>query len=453
MSLPDLLAQSARSLRVNVALTRAFRRSPMDFLDVLVASGAGKIPLRMGSERVLLVDDATQVWELLTTHARRTGKGRGLVRARLLLGEGLLTSEGDKHLRHRRALQPAFHPQRIADDYLPHFALAAQHTADGWSDGGEIDLVTEMSAMTLDGAGMALFGSDLRGPAPQITGSLTNLLAGFRLAMAPGGPALLRSPLPVGSRVRSAKAELETVVEDLVFGRWADEATPGPVLDLLAAHPEFTEEQARDEVMTLLLAGHETTAMALTWAFAAIDQAPAVHADLEAEWDAMPEAFPARELTDTMPFTVAVLAETLRMWPPSWMFSRRILEPVELGGRTVEVGTMCLISPALLHRDPRWWADPEQFRPHRWLQSAPGKAARFNPKSPGQPRGAYLPFGAGPRMCIGEQFAWSEAATILAELGSRWRIRVHNAPLVAGPSSMTLRPNGPVHATVFQRTS
>jgi cytochrome P450 len=453
VSLPDLLAQSARSLRVNVALTRAFRRSPMEFLDMLMASGADKVPLRMGPERVLLVADATQVWELLTTHARRTGKGRGLVRARLLLGEGLLTSEGDTHLRHRRALQPAFHPQRIADDYLPHFALAAQHATDRWSDGGDIDLVSEMSAVTLDGAGMALFGSDLRGPAPQIAGSVTNLLGGFRLAMAPGGPALLRSPLPVGSRVRSAKAELETVVDDLLRGRWAKESTPGSVLDLLAAHPEFTDEQARDEVMTLLLAGHETTAMALTWAFAAIDQAPSVHADLEAEWDTKPEPLPARELTDTMPLTMAVLAETLRLWPPSWMFSRRILEPVELGGRTVEVGTMCLISPAMLHRDPRWWADPEQFRPNRWLQSAPGRAARFNLKSPGQPRAAYLPFGAGPRMCIGEPFAWSEAVTILAEVGRSWRLRVHNAPLIAGPSSMTLRPNGSVAATTFQRTS
>jgi cytochrome P450 len=282
----DLLARPARSLGMNVALMRAFRRSPMDFLDTLVASGAGTVPVRMGPERVLLVDDATQVWELLTTHARRTGKGRGLVRARLLLGEGLLTSEGEEHLRHRRALQPAFHPQRIAE-YLAYFAGAARRAAETWSDGGDIDLVAEMSAMTLDGAGTALFGSDLRAPGPQITRALTDLLAGFRIAMAPGGPQLLRSPLPVATRVRSAKAELENVVEDLIRGRWVGESQPesplGPVLDLLASHPEFTDREARDEVMTLLLAGHETTAMALTWALAAIDEAPTVRADLEAE--------------------------------------------------------------------------------------------------------------------------------------------------------------------------
>ena len=166
--MPELFGRSARSLKVNVALMRAFRRSPMEFLDVLVASGARTTPLRMGPERVLLVDDATEVWELLTTHARRTGKGRGLVRARLLLGEGLLTSEGDAHLRHRRILQPAFHPQRIAD-YAPHFAGAARRRADRWSDGGDIDLIAETSAMTLDGVGTALFGSDVRASTPEIT--------------------------------------------------------------------------------------------------------------------------------------------------------------------------------------------------------------------------------------------------------------------------------------------
>src|SRR3712207_4793828 len=133
----------------------------------------------------------------------------------------------------------------------------------------------------------------------------------------------------------------------------------------------MTDRQIRDEVMTLLLAGHETTAMALTWALAAIDQAPGLRGDLEVEWDAMSEASPAAVLADALPLTMAVLAETLRLWPPSWMFSRRIVDPVVFDGRTVEAGTMCLISPAALHRDPRWWAEPDRFLPGRWLRWRP----------------------------------------------------------------------------------
>ena len=270
---------------INLALLRAFRRSPIDFLDLLVASGASVEPLRVGPERVLLLNDPTQVWELLTVHARRTQKGRGLVRARLLLGDGLLTSEGEAHLRQRRVLQAAFHPHRIAN-YLGSFAAAARRAADRWSDGGEIDLVGEMSALTLDGVGTALFGTDLHDSTPQITHALADMLAGFRLAMAPGGVVLLRTPLPAARRVRRAKAELENVVDDLVRRRAHQPAAPPTVLDLLSNQPEFDDQQVRDQVMTLLLAGHETTAMALTWALAAIDQAPVVRAELENEWDA-----------------------------------------------------------------------------------------------------------------------------------------------------------------------
>ena len=448
--MPHLVARSVRSIRVNVRLVRAFRRSPWDFLAVLVASGAQTRPLRIGTELVLLLDDAGEVWELLTTHARRTGKGRGLVRSRLLLGDGLLTSEGTRHLRHRRGLQPAFHPQRIAG-YQPHFAGAARRASDRWSDGQDIDLVAELSAMTLDGAGASLFGSDLRGPAPLITRALTQLLAGFRLAMAPGGPTLLRSALPAAVRVRAAKAELDTIVDDLIRGRWAETSARGTLLDLLVSESGWTDRQIRDEVMTLLLAGHETTAMALLWALAAIDQDPALRADLEVEWDAQPPASSAAAPADALPLTTAVLAETLRLWPPSWMFSRRMLEPVVLRSRAIGVGTMCLISPALLHRDPRWWAEPDRFWPDRWLQRLPHQGVRFDAKAPGQPRGAYLPFGAGPRMCIGEQFAWSEAVTMLAVLGRSWHLHVHDAPLSAGPSSMTLRPDGAVRVTALQR--
>jgi cytochrome P450 len=450
---------------INLALLRAFRRSPIDFLDLLVASGASVEPLRVGPERVLLLDDPTQVWELLTVHARRTQKGRGLVRARLLLGDGLLTSEGEAHLRQRRALSAAFHPRRIAD-YLGSFAAAARRAADRWSDGGEIDLVGEMSALTLDGVGTALFGTDLRGSTPQITHALADMLAGFRLAMAPGGVVLLRTPLPAARRVRQAKAELENVVDDLVRQRAREPAGQPTVLDLLGSQPELTDRQVRDQVMTLLLAGHETTAMALTWALAAIDQTPAVRAELETEWSAQAQeqatdpradALSSATLSSatvpsaTLPLTTAVLAETLRLWPPSWMFSRRTMQPLTLGGRSVPAGIMCLVSPALLHRDPRWWAEPEQFQPQRWLRREHGQSDRFDPKAPGQPRGAFLPFGAGPRMCIGEQFAWSEAAIMLAELGRRWRIQLTTTPLRPGPSSMTLRPKDPVKATTSRR--
>lgn len=442
MAMTRLLPQPARSLVACVALVRAFRRSPTEVLDVLVASGAGRAPVRIGPERVLLVHDPAEVWELLTTHARATGKGRGLVRARPLLGEGLLTSEGDRHRQARRGLQPAFTAPQVAG-YRPGFAAAAERAAARWSDGGEVDLVAEMSALTLDGVGATLFGADLSTAAPRITSALTTLLAGFRLAMAPGGARLLRSSLPAAVRLRAAQAKLEQIVDDLVrVGR-------GPVLTRLAGRPAT---EVRDEVMTLLLAGHETTAMALTWALAALDRLPAVRAGLEAEWDALPaESSTWDGPVYALPRTMAVLAETLRLWPPSWLFSRRVRGPVRLGGRPVPAGTMCLVSPALLHRDPRWWTEPGRFRPDRWLHAGADGTERFDPKAPGQPRGAYLPFGAGPRRCIGEQFAWAEAATLLAVLGRSWRLRLADAPLTVGPASMTLRPAGRVRAVTAAR--
>jgi cytochrome P450 len=455
--------RSARSAQLNLALLRAFRRSPIEFLDLLMTSGASERPVRFGPERVLLLDDPAQVWELLTVHTRRTQKGRGLVRARMLLGDGLLTSEGEAHMRQRRALQAAFHPQRISG-YLDSFAAAARRAADRWSDRGDINLLDEMSSLTLDGVGTALFGTDMRSSTPQITRALADLLAGFRLALAPGGVWLIRSPLPAARRTRQAKSELDNVVDDLIRRRSGEPGDAPTVLDLLTGQPEFSHQQIRDQVMTLLLAGHETTAMALTWALAAIDQTPAVRAELETEWDTQADAMRPepveghRTRSDvpagtpaTLPLTTAVVAETLRLWPPSWMFSRRVAEPMTLGGRSVPAGVMCLISPALLHRDSRWWADPDQYRPHRWLRREPGQPDHFDPKAPGQPRGAFLPFGAGPRMCIGEQFAWSEATTVLAELGRTWRIHVTGTPLKPGPSSMTLRPKSPVKATTFRR--
>ena len=421
-------------------MVRAFRRSPPQFLAQLRTAGAAERPIRVGPERILLLDDASQVWTLLTTHARRTAKGRGLERARILLGDGLLTSEGATHQRHRRIIQEAFRPARIAE-YRTAFADAARRTGRSWSDGGRIDLTAEMSALTLDAVGAALFGADVRDLAGRVGPALADLFVGFRLAMVPGGFLLLRSPLPAARRVRRARRELDAVVDDLIRRRrTGGRAT---VLDLLAA-PDFSERAARDEVLTLFLAGHETTAMTLTWAYAAVDASPGLRTELEREWDRAP---------GDLPLTSAVVAETMRLWPPSWLFTRRVREPIELGDRTVPTGMMCLVSPALLHRDPRWWEHPDEFRPKRWLRESATDPAEvvFDPKQPGHPRGAYLPFGAGPRMCIGEQFARVEAVVMLAELGRSWQVRVSDPPPVPGPSSMTLRPQGAVGATTTAR--
>lgn len=443
----------------SVALVRAFRRSPPAFLDELRTSGAAESPIRLGPERLLLLEDAGDVWTLLTTHARRTVKGRGMTRARVLLGDGLLTSEAATHQRHRRAVQEAFGPPRVAG-YRDSFAAAARRTSSDWADGQQVDLVPEMSATTLDAVGTALFGTEVRDVAPRVGPALADLFVGFRLAMAPGGFALLRSPLPVARRVRRAHAVLDGVVDDLIRRRGTRPGRGGEptVIDLLAEHPEFSDREIRDEVLTLFLAGHETTAMALTWAFAAIDGTPGLRTELEAEWDSG---------DGDRPLTTAVLTETMRMWPPSWLFTRRLAEPIVLGGRRLPAGMLCLVSPALLHRDPRWWPEPDEFRPARWLRASTdsagpstssgnagaavaGNVQRFDAKAPGQPRGAYLPFGAGPRMCIGEQFARLEAVTMLAELGRTWRVHLDAAP-TPGPSSMTLRPRGPVRVTVRRR--
>ena len=254
----------ARSLSVNLALIRAFRRSPMDFLDVLVANGAGTVPLRMGREALPWT---TPLRSGSADHGRPAYGGRPRARTRATLLGAPAHQRG-------RGILPSPCPAAgvpAANRRLPDVLRPRRRTADGWADGGDIDCRGDAELLTPDARGAAPSG--LTSASQHRNHACADRSArGFRLAMAPGAPTLLRSRLPVAVRVRSAKAELDNVVEDLIRGRWADGSSPRPVLELLASHPDLTEAQVRDEVMTLLLAGHETTAMALTWALAAIDQ-------------------------------------------------------------------------------------------------------------------------------------------------------------------------------------
>jgi cytochrome P450 len=447
-------AVAARPGEAVRALVR-LRRSPTRFFCDLAAEHPVTARVTIGPERAVVVNDPSLARELLTTRAKVTVKGRGLARARFLLGDGLLTSEGEVHRERRRRVQPAFARDRL-DDYRAAMGAAARGLAARWSDGQCVDLGAEMSGLTLDIVGRTLFGVDVRSRSPEVADALDDVLRSFRLAMLPAGGLLLRSPLlPAGRRMRRARRRLDDVVADLVEAHRSDSRSPGgrehraTVLEILVGSTggsdSLTDTEIRDEVMTLLLAGHETTAVAMTWTLAALSEHPDVLAELETEWASAGAEAPVTDL----PLTTAVVAEALRLWPPAWIVGRRATSSFTLGPEHVAAGMLCLVSPYALHRDPRFWSDAGEFRPRRWLRGHDDPV--FDPVAPGQPRGSYLPFGAGPRVCAGESFAWTELVTVLAAVGARWRVTLAGPMPVPGRPTVTLRPRGPVRAVVSAR--
>jgi cytochrome P450 len=243
----------------------------------------------------------------------------------------------------------------------------------------------------------------------------------------------------IWNEVASMRSTVERVVSDHKRG---DRRYDDMVAALLAATEDgegFTEQQVLDETLTLMLAGFETTANALSWTWWLLDQNPDVAARLRAEIDAtIGDAVPSYDDIARLPYTMATIAETLRLRPPAWILERETLEAFDLGDYHLEAGQTILISPWVIHQDPRWWGpDAHAYRPDRWINAAGG----FDHSAPGQPRGAYFPFGAGSRMCIGEQFAWSEAVIVLATLARRWAPAIVPGQRVKTWAAVTLRPH------------
>ncbi len=376
------------------------------------------------------------------------GPGRGIEALALTLGQGLLTSNGELHRRQRRLVQPAFHSRRLAAYADDAVGLAAARSQE-WSDGDGVELAGEMSSLTLEFVGRTLFGTDVRDEVAEVSEVQHSLLAAFPRLMSPAGLLMARWPTPFRRRLRADIARLDAVVERVIAARQASGDTGDVVSMLLAVRDDDSGEgmphrQVRDEVLTLLLAGHETTAVALTWAWYELSRTPSARAALDAEL-ATPEG--ARAVADArwdqLPVARAVVAETLRLHPPAYVLSRRPTEDVAVDRYRFRRGTAVIIAPYALHRDPRsWGADAAEFRPARWLDGD----GRFDEAAPGQPRGAYLPFGAGARMCIGAGFAVMEAVLLLARLAQDWAPDVDPSPPVMQPT-VTLR-TGPLPATL-----
>jgi cytochrome P450 len=382
---------------------------------------------------VYLVTHPDLIRQVLVASNRSLEKGPALTGAGLLLGDGLLTLPGLLHKPRRRLVNPSFHHERIAG-YAEAMVQATDELHREWATrrpGLNLDMAQEMSALTLSIVGRALFGAELAGESDTVYRSLEHAMLGWEKTLVPGGDRLLRLPLPVFKRMWAAKDNLDALVARLVR---RSATTPGDdlVSGLLAS---LTEDEVRHEAMTLLLAGHETTANALTWCWHLLSGNPTAAEALHAELDGLGHAATYADLP-ALPWATACIAETLRLYPPAWILERLVTEDIELDGFTIEAGAIVLASQYAAHRDPRWWDRPEQFDPSRWI-TADG---RFDEDAPGQPRGAWFPFGAGTRQCIGESFAWSEAILVLARLAPHW------APVSQGDpklhAAVTLRPEG-----------
>jgi len=412
-------------------------RDPLAFLSALARYGdVARVPL--GSETLYLLNHPDLVRDVLVTNHRNFHKGRGLERAKLLLGEGLLTSEADFHLRQRRLAQPAFHRQRIAA-YGTTMAAYAAKRCDGWRAGAATDVHAEMMALTLAIVGKTLFDADVEHEAGEIGAALTTTFASFHFGFfLPFGELLERLPVPPTLRFRRARARLDATIYRLIEERRHSGTDHGDLLSmlLLAQDTEgdgggMTDVQLRDEAMTIFLAGHETTANALTWTWYLLSCHPETEARFHAEVDsALGGRLPTADDLGALPYTRRVLAESMRLYPPAWILGRRALAPFEANGYTIPARAIVLMCQYVMHRDARWFPEPDRFDPERWTPER--QAAR--------PKFAYFPFGGGPRVCIGEQFAWMEGIIGLATIAQRWRLRLVPGHPVALQPIITLRP-------------
>ena len=416
----------------------AFSRDPLTLLAGLARRYGDVARFKAGPQSVYLLSHPDYVRDLLVTNHARFKKGRALQRAKRLLGEGLLTSEGDFHRRQRRLAQPAFHRQKVAE-YGRVMVEYAERASARWRDGEELDVSEEMMRLTLAVVGKTLFDAEVESDADEVGAALTEVMNLFGYLMLPFSELLEKLPLPPRRRFLRARARLDAVIYRIIEARRRDGRDRGDLLStLLHAVDEegdrtgMTDEQLRDEVMTIFLAGHETTANALTWCWYLLAQNPEAEARLHAELDRVLAGgrAPTPEDAPALRYTEMVVSEAMRLYPPAWALGRLALEDHEVGGYLIPRGSLVLVSQYVMHRDPRFWPEPERFDPGRWTPEA--KAAR--------PQFSYFPFGGGPRRCVGEGFAWMEAVLILATLARRWRLRLAPGADVRTEPRITLRP-------------
>ena len=383
---------------------------------------------------------------VLATNAHNFIKGEAVRFNRRIFGNGLVANEGDSWSRQRRLIQPAFHRDRI-ESYANIMVAYTERMLAGWQDGGARDIHEDMMRLTLEIVAMALFSVEIIPDRDRISVALTTLMelsSGPRMMLP---PALRLVPTPGNLRYSRAVRKLDGVVYTMIRERRASGTVANDLLDtLLQAQYEdgtpMPKRQLRDEVMTLMLTGHETTAVSLSWTWYLLSQHPEVEMKL---WSELQQVLNGRSprMTDlpSLAYTERVVKEAMRLYPPVWALVRNPVKDCEIGGYRVPAGATILMSPWVMHRDLRYFNEPERFNPDRWLDE----------RSKEMPRFAYFPFGGGPRVCIGASFAATEAALVLATVAQKYQIRVaEDCPIEPNPT-ITLRPRHGIKVVVTRR--
>ena len=418
-----------------------------DLLSLLrEAAGYGDlVTLSRKPVLIYLVNHPDLIRELYVTNHQKVGRGFLTGSYRYLMGNGLVTADGGLHLRQRRLMQPQFHHGRIAGyaETMTDFAL--RHS-ERWQDGGRLDFAEEMSQLTLRIVVKTLFGLDPPDTARRIGaafGVSNDYITARSNQPEPLRNLLHRLPMPLTRRFKHGLDYLDETVYGLIEQRRESGLDGDDLLSLLlnvrdeeATNPDdavMTDQQVRDEVITLFGAGHETTAVALTWTWYLLATHPDVQSRFHAELDhVLGGRTPTPEDLPQLAFTERILTESMRLYPPIWSSGRMTFEPITLGGWEIPAGAGLSAPQLITQRDPRWYDDPLEFRPDRWTPEFRENLPRF----------AYYPFGGGPRLCIGEGFAWMEAMLVLATLGQRWSMRHDPDHPVELLPLISLRPKG-----------
>jgi cytochrome P450 len=413
--------------------TIGFRADSTGFLLRLAREQGEVARFRLGGREAVLFAHPDAVTSVLVEKAALFTKGKLMQRARRLLGDGLLTSEGDAHRSRRRRIQPAFARAQVDLYASPMCSIGAEHAA-RWTSGQQVPLRDEMNALAMNLVARTLFGTNILEEIPQLPNALQTVSRCAPLLALPGGRWLEHSP-----RIAKSLRIIERAVTRMIN----DEQTRSPLIGRLLSCPHgggaLSERAVRDEVMTIFLAGHDTTAAAFMWTWLLINQRPRVEAALQRELsDVVGRTGSLPEDPSCLPYTNMVVNEVLRLYPPIGRIGRRPIEDVAIEGVCLTAGTPVFVSPFVTHRDARWFDQPDSFIPERWSHSSE------------RPRFAFFPFGAGPRSCIGEYFARQALVLAIATIAQRFKLS-SSAKLPRPRSLLTVKPRGCPHMEVHNR--